>query len=431
MSFDANKIQATLQRANRPELARILSGAWNITLSEYSTSLWNIISERPSMELELRQAFETEFCRIGFTEEQTQSYSVELERTRVLQTATHLTTSEGPTFLALHHLALLGMPQGENYFVGSYSGIPFANAAWSGCLNFSNRIDLESVVSVHAPGFAELKRADNDRVRDSSDRRISLIPGKMRDARVFRSRIPEKMAKLITYFSEPIMAISPKAKNGEDFTKWASNFCTNQLKKIFPSKSVIYFDLNEVISNYLELVISNSKHPIYKLFFDNAVRNSVFSVFPSDTPLFSVDVNYKNKMRQESVVLNGDELLSQNYKLKLTQENLINEIKSGALCPGLFLGFTTLSFINGLICFGSFEQVEYLAGFKQKWLKLDLLDKEIVHKSNTSAFTSGRCVDESGEGIHPLDLLLGMEMKFNENQTVGELMDPLLSRLLK
>ena len=129
-------------------------------------------------------------------------------------------------------------------------------------------------------------------------------------------------------------------------------------------------------------------------------------------------------------MLNGDELLSHNYKLKLTQDNLINGIKSGALCPGLFLGFTTLSFINGLICFGSFEQVEYLAGFKQKWLKLDLLDNEIVHKSNPSAFTSGRCLDESGEGIHPLDLLLGMEMKFNENQTIGELMNPLLSRLL-
>ena len=234
----------------------------------------------------------------------------------------------------------------------------------------------------------------------------------------------------MTHFSEPILGISPKAKTGDDFTKWASQFCTNQLGKIFPSKSIIYFDLNEVISNYLALVIANSNHPINRLFFDNAVRNSVFAVFASDTPLFTVDVNYKNKMRQESVVLNGDELHSQNYMLKLTQENLINEIKSGALCPGLFLGFTALSFLNGFICFGSFEQVEYLAGFKQKWLKLDLLENEIVQKSNTSAFTSGRCLDESGEGIHPLDLLLGMEMKFNENQTVGELMEPLLSRLL-
>ena len=239
------------------------------------------------------------------------------------------------------------------------------------------------------------------------------------------------MAELMTHFSEPILGIAPKAKTGDDFTKWASQFCSNQLGKIFPSKSIMYFDLNKVISNYLALVISNSNHPIYRLFFDHAVRDSVFAVFPSDTPLFTVDVNYKNKIRQESVVLNVDELHSQNYKLKLTQENLINEIKSGALCPGLFLGFTVLSFLNGFVCFGSFEQVEYLAVFKQKWLKLDLLDNKNVEMSHTSAFTSGRCVDESGEGIHPLDLMFGLEMRFNENQTVGELMEPLLSRLLK
>ena len=90
-----------------------------------------------------------------------------------------------------------------------------------------------------------------------------------------------------------------------------------------------------------------------------------------------------------------------------------------------------MSFVNGFVCFGSFEQVEYLAGFKKKWLKLNLLDNEIVHKSNTSAFTSGRCVDESGEGIYPLDILFGLGMRFNKNQTVGELLGPLISRLLK
>ena len=129
-------------------------------------------------------------------------------------------------------------------------------------------------------------------------------------------------------------------------------------------------------------------------------------------------------------MLNGDELQSKNYRLKLTPKNLKNEINCGTLCPGLFLGFTALSFVNGFVCFGSFEQVEYLAGFKQNWLNLDLLDNEIVHNSNTSAFTSGRCVDDSGEGIFPLDILFGLEIKFNENQTVQELLEPLLSRLL-
>ena len=431
MSIDTKIIHGELQKANRSELSRILSRVWNMPINEYSENLWKTNTKHPPMELELGQAFETEFYRIGLTEEKAKKYCTELERTRVLQTATHITASEGPTFLALHHMALLGIPQNKTYFVGSYSGVPFANKAWSGCLNFSNHIDLESVISIHSPKFADLKRAEKDRIRDSSDQRISLIPGKMRDTRVFQSRIPEKMVDLMTYFSDPILGISPKVKTGDDFTKWATTFCTNQLGKIFPSNSILYFDLNEVVSNYLEVVISKSNHPIYKLFFDNSVRNSVFAVFPSNTPLFTVNVDYKNKMRQETVVLNGNELHSQNYSLKLTQENLINEIKSGTLCPGLFLGFTVLSFINGFNCFGSFEQIEYLAGFKQKWLKLDLLDNEIVHKSNTRSFTSGRCVDNSGKGIHPLDILLGQEFNFNENQTVGELMEPLISRLLK
>ena len=90
---------------------------WNIPLTEYAARLWETTNTPPPLEVELWQAFTTEFCRIGFTEEQAQKYYAELERTRVLQTATHLTASEGPTFLALHNLALLGMPQRETYFV--------------------------------------------------------------------------------------------------------------------------------------------------------------------------------------------------------------------------------------------------------------------------------------------------------------------------
>ena len=54
MVFNKKSIQDALQKAKRPELARILSGAWDIPLTEYSTSLWETISEHPSMELELR-----------------------------------------------------------------------------------------------------------------------------------------------------------------------------------------------------------------------------------------------------------------------------------------------------------------------------------------------------------------------------------------
>ena len=176
MPLDTKTICRLLQNANRPELAKILGEVWETPLLDYADQLWEKPVAPPPFEIELRKAFETEFCRIGYNEIEAKAYSTALDRTRVLQTATHLTVSEGPTFLALHHLSLLGLPVAETYFVGAFSGVPFANAAWSGCLNFSNRFDLGTVIDPKAPGFAELKRAESDRYRASTERRLSFIP---------------------------------------------------------------------------------------------------------------------------------------------------------------------------------------------------------------------------------------------------------------
>ena len=429
MPLDKKSIHTLLQNAKRPVLAGILGKVWELPLVEYADALWENPASSPPMEKALLESFEREFCRTGLRLEQAQEYCASLEKTRILQTATHLTATEGPTFLALHHLALLGMPPQETYFVGAFSGVPFANSAWSGCLNYSKYFDLEALIAPQAPEFAELKRSDADRSRDSVERRISLIPGKMRDARVFQSRIPEKLVNLLPYFAEPIRKISPAAVCDGDFTVWASQFCANQLRQIIPEKSLCYFDLNEVIRNYLLNVLQNSAHPLQRILFDRKIREKVFAEFAADTPLFYVEVLHKNKIRQEKAIIQDEMLISQNYQLELSQQNIIHELESGRLCPGLFLVFTTLSFINGLICFGSFEQVEYLAEFKRRWLKLDLLEEELVRTVNISALTTGRCVDESVTVVHPLDLLLGLEWSFPENITVGELMKPLLGRL--
>ncbi|MBC8259119.1 MAG: hypothetical protein H8E38_08885 [SAR324 cluster bacterium] len=429
MPFDKKIICSALQKADRPELAKILAEIWEMPLTEYAKLLWSNSTVQAPFETELQAAFETEFCRIGYTAEEAKDFSMLLKRNRVLQTATHLTASEGPTFLALHHLSLLALPAAGTYFVGAYSGVSFANSAWSGCLNFSSRFELEEVIGSKSPTFAELKRADLDRLRDSEQRRISLIPGSMRDSRVFQSKVPEKLVNLLDYAAEPLRRNSPKLKAGAEFTAWAAEFCANQLRQIVPGKSLLYFDLNEVIRTYLLLVLKNSEHPLFHLLFTKTIRNSVLAEFSQQTPFFSVEVKHKNRIRQEALIFKGDLLQSQNFQIEATPENIIRELESGTLCPGLFLTFTTLCFINSLTCFGSFEQVEYLAEFKRKWLKLDLLEQEIVSAVNTAALTSGRSLDQAGTAVHPLDMLLGLDWSFQENQSVGELMMPLLPRL--
>ena len=429
MQLNRKTIRTLLQSAKRPVLAEILAKHWEVPLFEYSNSLWENSASLPPFEKELQNAFEQEFCRTGLNLQEAKSFCKRLEISRVLQTSTHLTVSEGPTFLALHHLALLGMPPQETYFVGAYSGIPFANSAWSGCLNFSNRFELETVISSQTPGFKNLVRADADRSRDSTERRISLIPGKMRDTTVFQSKITEKTANMLPCFSTQIHKHSPPFTIENDFTVWATQFCANQLRHIIPEKSLLFFDLNEVIRNYLQTVLKNSEHPLFRLLFDSKIRETVFAEFPTEQSLFTVEVLHKNKLRQESVVIQGEMLRSMNFEIKLTPENIVQELERGVLCPGLFLVFTTLSFINGFICFGSFEQVQYLTDFKRRWLKLNFLENETVRNVKVNSLTSGRCVDESNEAVYPLDLLLGFEWSFAENKTVGELMTPLLPRL--
>jgi len=429
MLLNKNNIGDLLNKAKRPILSRILEEVWDIPVSEYACSLWHKTTNSPPMENALREAFEKEFLRIGIGLDEVKVFLNRLEKTRVIQTATHLTASEGPTFLALHHLSLLGMPQQETYFVGAYSGVPFANSAWSGCLNYSNRFELEDVISRQYKGFSDLKRSDFDRLRDSSERRISLISGDMRDMLVFQSKINEKLVSQIPYFADPIRVLTPDAKIGEDFSIWATQFCTNQLRHIIKDKSIIYFDINEVVRSYLIKVLKKSDHPLHAIFFNSKIREKVLGFFPTEMPIFFIDAFYKNKIRQQSVCLKNGVLFCQNYQLELTLENILRELEKGKLCPSLFLVFTTLSFLNGLICFGSFEQVEYLADFRNRWLKNDFLDKEFVYSANVSAFTSGLCIDDAARKISPLDLILGLDWDFNENIKVGELIKPLLPRM--
>jgi hypothetical protein len=172
---------------------------------------------------------------------------------------------------------------------------------------------LESVIDPKAPGFAELKRAESDRYRDSTERRISFIPGSMRDSRVYQSKVPEKLTSLLPYIAEPIRKYVPVVKPGDEFTAWASQFSAAQLRKIMPGKSVLYFDLNEVIRTYLILVLKNSQHPLFRFLFEPTIRKTVLDEFSPETPLFTVEVHHKNKIRQETVVFKDDMLQSQNF----------------------------------------------------------------------------------------------------------------------
>ena len=424
-----DKLRERLVELGRKEMAHVIHRHWNTPLGDYAEKLWEGPLNRPHIEPELTEAFLEEFRRVGYPADDTRRWMDSLETTRVLQTATHLTATEGPTFLAIHHLALMGMPAEKTYLVGSYSAIPFANAAWSGCLNLNPRFPLEAVVEENAPGFAELRRADLNREQDSGERRVSLIPGNLREARVYRNLIPEKLERLLPFLKPSLLQCVPDAQTGNSFTAWASRFCREQMRLLYPQYSIVYFDLNEVIRAYLLRVLAQSTHPVSRTLLEPGKREKVLDVFGIETPIFTIPLRTKNRERSVPVYIHGDRIVAQNYSIPLNAETLSAALENGTLCPGLFLTFTILSFINGLTCIGSFEQIEYLSRFQTQWLQLNLLDQDVVSKVNPRAFCCGRRVDVSGETVHPLDLLLGWSPEFPELKTLGDLLQPLLPRL--
>ena len=114
----------------------------------------------------------------------------DLERRRVLQTATHVTLSEGPIFLAMHRVATIGLDPTIPYLVGACSGIPFSNDAAPGCLNVGRRYPLSSLLHTASPAFKARARAAAG-LEIPVDHRLSLLPWSMRDVSVFHATLPK------------------------------------------------------------------------------------------------------------------------------------------------------------------------------------------------------------------------------------------------
>ena len=417
-----------LEAAGRFRLATVVRQHGGTTLADYAKSLWTPPRHFPELEPELLAALTAEFRRLNAEVSQAQDWLASLQRTRTLQTATHLTASEGPTFLALHGLARSGLPQGESYLIGAYSGVPFANAAWSGCLNLDRRFPLENVVAPQAPGFAELRRADADRARDGGERRLSLISGNWRDARVGDSPIPEKLSLLWPHLTEIVRGLAPEPVCGEPFSTWANRFAAEQMRKLHPAADLVYFELNEVIREYLLAVLPNPDHALHRMHFDMECRVRAERAFP-EVPWYTIPAEQQGRKRMEVLRCEQGELRGRTVTMPLTLAVVLEGLRAKTLSPALLPLYTALVPCNGLTCFGSFEQVEYLDKYRNGWAALELFDRERLATIRTAALTCGRCLDTSGTPVHPLDLLLDREIELAPFSTLLELIIPLLPRL--
>ena len=367
-----------------------------------------------------------ELTRLGHPESTVSAAMADLEARRVLQTATHVTASEGPIFLAMHRLATIGLDLSIPYLVGACSGIPFSNDAHPGCLNLGRRYPLSAVLEPGSPAYRARARARAAAEQKApSDQHISMIPWAMRDASVFHAAIPEATLEVRAALRAEIRAVVPEARAGERFVPWAlatSAAITGRCLKRDP----VYLDLNAVVARYLETALDDGTHPLHRLLFGAGTRERVLGALPP-MPLFTAARGPRGVFDPLGVA--GDSVRSPHGEVPLTPASILGALREGALCPGVYLVFASLALQNGFRCLGGVDQVEYLPLLRDAAAAAGFFTPSAAVA--VDALTTGRTVDERGEAIHPLDVILGTPLPSLDGLTLHRFLTPQLPRLLR
>jgi hypothetical protein len=424
---DLGRIVDSLRGRGRVRLAEVLHRHGERPLAEYASTLWGRLCPDVQIEPQLVRVLDAHLHRLGFDDGQRAGKLASLARTRTIQTATHLTASEGPSFHAIHRLASAAIPAGETYFIGAYSGVPFGNSAWPGCLNFSDHLPLDQIIAPPERVLRDLRRAHADRSRDGGSGRLSLVPARWRDARVGGTLIPTKLERLWPYVTEPIRRLAPTPVAGYSFPDWMNLFAIRTLQTLLPGQDVVYLDLNAVVRDYLLLVMDEPAHPLHRIHFDPAVRRQAERLF-ADATWWTASVVRNGRPRMEVLRMKGGALVGDSSAVPSDPAAMRQALERGELMPGKFPLFTALAAVNGLTCFGSFEQIEYLARFHARWSELGVFSDRLPPVADVSRLTSGRCFDVTGRATHPLDLILDPSIELQRVDSLVRLMMPILTR---
>lgn len=407
LEAEMGKLLENLRQQGKSYLSSDIEKNWSKTVLEYSKELWNFKDET-KIENELLNAFVKEWQRIGIEEGDIEKAKNSFLKYKTLQTAPHLGLTESARMLTVNWLSTRGLPPDAYYLVGMFSGIPFSNLTKPGCLNFSNAHRISEIIS------------DSDVV--DTEQKISLFPSILQDRIIYGSTIPEKMVGVISNLNPEIKKYFAIPTIGESYTKYALEHVTKIEKDILGIENAIYFDVNEVIKNYLLEISKNKNHIIYKILFDQEYSSKIEKEFGDEAILFyGTYLSSKYESMEKLYVKNGT-LHGQHHDIEITPENITERIENGSLCPGLFLVYLILTFINHIQCLGSFAQAEYLPRYGEGLFNTGLLEPDLIKNAPVNNLTTGMLPDPNLHDITPLDILLGSKWNPDENMYFGELL---------
>ena len=165
------------------------------------------------------------------------------------------------------------------------------------------------------------------------------------------------------------------------------------------------------------------------MLFKKELRDKVLEDFDPKINFFFRKYKQGKYMRQEKLIIKDDQLWSKNISINLDPNTLISLLKKKEICPGTFITFTILIFLNYFKCLGSFRTVEYLSHYKERFLDFDYFKDKNIDKIPVANLTTGMFSDNPNKKI--LDVIMGNE-KFNPdpNMLFGELLLPMIEDLI-
>ena len=360
------------------------------------------------------KCFYNELLECGFKQE-AKSIITQFKDNPVLQTAHHLTATNGAVFSAIDLINLIGLEE-KYYLVGVFSGIPFANSAWTGWLSCGN-LDLAQIIKVDNPIYHKLKKEIENRIKDKkeTENRIRLVNSNFRDDLVFESTFEKYRLEIWEHLTEEAISYFPKPMLNSSFSNWHLNCCTKIQSKLFDTNNIIYFDLCRLIKNYLILAIQNNHLELINFF-------SLFKPIEKElNPIWFYSREKKKTWKIKPLYTKDLDFFINKEEICLSL--FTKCLKQVGYGPSTFVTFFILVFLQKIRCLGSFYQVLYLQEYQHYLKKILKTDKINYNHNWGKTLTTGK-LTENGKAVYPLEYLLNqktIKLKNYQGKKIGEL----------
>lgn len=388
------------------------------SLEDYAKQCYQYFNKARVYDESFLQAFSQELQECGY-EKEYQAILKQFQKNPVLQTAHHLTPTNGPTFSAIDLLCLCGL-QEEYYLVGAFSGVSFSNTAFSGSLCYQD-LPLVELVQKNSLAYQILQKENANRVLDTSQekaiQKIRLVTSSYKDDLIYNSDFQKYRLDFWDSFTPKTLKFFPKPLKTESVLNWNLQVCASLQKVVFQKKKIVYFDICRLVKNYLLLKLAEKNNPLLQIL-------PILAQKSPDIALF-----YSRKKGKKSWKVQPRNLQDLEGSKKLAQGDCTTllELLKKNYCPSLFLVFLTIAFFLGVRVLGSFQQIVYLPQYEKllkKILPSFLYNGELFLEHEwEKTFTSGRLTTKSGL-FYPLDYAFSnryLTIKEFQNQPMSQL----------